>query len=236
MLKTAILLVITSVVVAQAYENAFSRAAVRPDNVGSEGNLTAPNGKVSVHLGSIIKQGELHLFLNFHLGGREWGFDVGRAISAELLWSPDSKALAATISDTSPNGIYHLLIFQVGPRTVRKLDATRPVREAFGHPVVCAYPEPPNVAAVSWLNGSRRLLVAAQIVDHSVCDSFGTFKLYELDVPGLAVGKTYDQLQAKRLFGAQLGSFLQHARDVCVTDPKECQVPANHKPSAKGKP
>ena len=228
MVKTAILLAIASAIVAHGYQNAFSRKAAQPDTVGNGGRLTAPDGKTSVLLGSVVKQGEPHLLLTFNVGGRKWSFDVGRAIGAELLWSPDSKAVAATISNVSPNGIYHLLIFRVGRRTVRKINATEAVRMAFGHPVVCAYPEPPNVAAVSWLRASSELLVAAQIVDHSVCDSFGTFKLYDLSIPGLTVHKAYDQLQAKHLFGPELGSFLQHARDICVTNPKACEVPANH--------
>jgi len=216
-----------------AHENAFSKQAVDPDAIGNPGTLTAPDGKTSVRLGSVLKKGEEYrrLLLTFDSDGHKTTFDVGRAVGSELLWSPDSKALAVTISHTSANGVFDLFVFQVEAGAVRKIDASPVIRKLFGHPVVCAYPEPPNVAAITWVDSSARLLVAAQILDHSICDSFGTFKLFQLDVPSLAVDKAYDQITAKRLFGPQLGAFLRAARDACITNPKSCELPTNHPPT-----
>jgi len=233
MVKIAISCMLMLAVTVQASENSFSKEAVRTIGVN---HLAAPDGKISVSLGSTLKRGESHLVLTFSPDEKKSSFDVGRGMDAELLWSPDSKALAVTTSDGSSNGVFNLYVFQIEGTTVKKIDATQSVRKAFGHPVACAYPEPPNVAAIAWVEPSARLLVAAQILDHSVCDSFGTFKLYELNISDLTVGKTFDQLEAKRLFGPKLGVFLQHARDICITDPKSCEVPSNHKAAQAARP
>jgi hypothetical protein len=231
MVKSLISCLLVLAATAQAQENAFSKKAVRTweNHVGKQPKVTAPDGKGDVVLGSVTKHGKPHLLLTFNHSGKATHFDIGRGIGAELLWSPDSKALAVTTSNGSSNGVYNLIIFQIEAAAVKKIDATPVIRKVFGHPVVCAYPEPPNVAAVAWVESSARLLVAAQILNHSICDSFGTFKLYELDLSSLEVIKAYDQLEAKRLFGSELGVFLQHARDICITDPRACEVPSNHK-------
>ena len=233
MVKIAISFMLVLVTTVYASDNSFSKEALKA--VGKD-QVIAPDGHTRVVLGAVPKRGESHLVLSFNSGEKSSRFDVGRGIDAELLWSSDSKALAVTTSNGSSNGVFSLFIFQVEGATVKKIDATLAVRKAFGHPVICAYPEPPNVAAIAWVESSTRLLVAAEILNHSVCDSFGTFKLYELSISDLTVDKTYGQLEAKRLFGPKLGVFLQHARDVCVTDPKACEVPSNHKPAKAVRP
>jgi hypothetical protein len=230
MVKTALLFALLLGIPEYATDNSFSKEAAR--TIGLE-QLAAPDHKTNVHLSSALIHGENHLLLTFDLGAKKSSFDVGRGIDAELLWSPDSKALAVTTSNGSSNGVFNLFVFQIDNTAVKRIDATQTVRKIFGHPVACAYAEPPNVAAVAWLESSARLLVAAQILNHSICDSYGTFKLYELNVSDLTTAKTFDQIEAKRLFGPKLGVFLQHARDICITDPKSCEVPSNHNPGGQ---
>ena len=234
MVRIAGLYVLLLALAASAYasDNSFSNGASRAEG---KGQVVAPDGKTRVLLRSVLRNEENHLLLTFKLGEKSTTFDVGRGIDAELLWSPDSNALAVTTSNGSSNGVFNLLVFRIEDAGIKKVDATLTVKKVFGHPVTCAYPEPPNVAAIAWIESSARLLVAAQILDHSICDSYGTFELYELDVVDMKILKTYNQLEAKRLFGSKLGIFLQNARDVCVTEPKSCEVPANHRSPQTGR-
>jgi hypothetical protein len=71
--------------------------------------------------------------------------------------------------------------------------------------------------------------VAAEIMHHSNCDSFGTFKAYVVDLSGPRIVSTYDQLETKRLYRRDLGEELLQAKDNCIRDPKSCWVGANHK-------
>ena len=213
---------------AAADEGVFSAKAVDVwDHYSKPVTVRAPDGSTAVTAEYVLGSKDKHLFLRFRGEGGKTSFDLGRGIGAELLWSPDSKALAVTTSDVSRNGVFNTYVLSLDHGSIQKIDLSPLVRKEFDHPVACAYPEPPNVAAVNW-SSPNHLLVAAQILDHSICDSFGTFVLYEVDVPQRAILRQYSQIEAKRVYSSSLGTFLQHARDGCVTSPKKCEVPSNH--------
>jgi hypothetical protein len=221
---------------AAADEGAFSAKAVDVwDHYSKPVTVLAPDGSTAVTAEYVLGPRDKHLFLRFRGEGERTSFDLGRGIGAELLWSPDSKALAVTTSDVSRNGVFNTYVLLLDHGSIQKIDLSPLVRKEFDHPVACAYPEPPNVAAVNW-SLPNHLLVAAQILDHSICDSFGIFVLYEIDVSQKTVVKRYDQIEAKRLFLSSLGDFLQHSRDVCITNPKKCEVPSNHTTAARQQP
>jgi hypothetical protein len=93
--------------------------------------------------------------------------------------------------------------------------------------VRCDYPEAPNVAGIAWLpNGN--LLVAAEIVHHSNCDSYGTFAAYEMNAADARILREYDQIEAKRRFGPLLGWEIADAPDRCIVRPTACRVAAGY--------
>jgi hypothetical protein len=151
----------------------------------------------------------------------------GFALSAELIWSPDSDAFSLTGSGEGGNGQYRTDVFLIRENKLIAIHLTNIIEKEFGHPVKCGWPELPNVAPVKWLSPSGHLLVAAEIVHHSNCDSFGTFKLYEVNLEGSYIVRKYNQLQAKRLFRTDLGPELLQADDKCIRDPKSCRVNFN---------
>lgn len=157
-------------------------------------------------------------------------FNIGPGVQSAVEWSPDSSAFFVTTSDQGANGWYHTLIYFVDEESITEIDPTPLVLKAFGHPVKCGYLEDPNVGAIAWLNGSSDIVIAAEVIDHSNCDSFGTFKAYEVALPELKIVKTYDQIEAKKLFHDSLGWEIQDAPDNCIRDPKSCWVDGNHTP------
>lgn len=150
------------------------------------------------------------------------------ALNAEVLWSPDSKAFAVTGSKDGAGGLYLTDVFIVGETGLTKVSLSDVIWRAFGHPVRCGWPEDPNVGAVAWLKDATRLLVAAQIIGHTNCDSNFTFEAYEVEIPTRKILHTYNQLEAKKLFRQDLGEWLVAAPDGCITNPKSCWVAANH--------
>lgn len=213
---------------AAADEGVFAAKAVDVwDHYSKPVTVLAPDGSTAAIADYVLGPKDKRLVLRFRGAGEKASFDLGRGIGAELLWSPDSKTLAVTTSDVGRNGVFNTYLFRLDHGSIQKIDVSPLVRKEFDHPVACAYPEPPNVAAVSW-SSSDHLLIAAQILDHSICDSFGTFVLYEIDIPQKAIVRRYNQIEAKRLYSSSLGVFLQHSRDDCVTNPKKCEVPSNH--------
>ena len=179
--------------------------------VEADSNTTMHPAKVT------MSTGRAHLS-----AGTDFGLD------AEILWSPDSLAFSVTGSREGANGQYGTDVFLIHRDVLVKVELTRLLEEAFGHPVKCWWPEPPNVVAVRWLVASKKILVAAQIIHHSNCDSFGTFRTYEVDLAGPRIVAALDQLESKRLYGDDLGTELLDADDKCVRDPKSCWVNANH--------
>lgn len=149
-------------------------------------------------------------------------------LDTEVLWSPDSKAFAVTGSIEGANGRYETAAFFVGDSRLDKVELTPLITRAFGHPVKCGWAELPNVLSLKWLVPSQRLLIAAQIIHHSNCDSFGTFKAYAFDITVPRVVEEHDQLETKRLFGSDLGRELLQANDNCIRKPQSCYVSANH--------
>jgi len=153
---------------------------------------------------------------------------IGFGLDTEVLWSPDSKAFTVTGSESGANSQYQTAVFYLLEGRLQAVELTPLVTQAFGHPVKCGWPEPPNVGAVRWLVPSKRLLVAAEIIHHSNCDSFGTFKAYAVDLSGPRIVKAYNQLEAKRFFGSDLGPELLQADDNCIRNPPSCFVLFNH--------
>ena len=152
-------------------------------------------------------------------------FDFG--LNVEILWSPDPNRFAITGSATGANEQYRTAIVAVTPSGLIWFDVTPIAEKAFGHPVKCGWPEVPNVGTVKWLS-TTQLVVAAEIIDHSNCDSFGTFVAYSIRTGSNRVDGVYPQLEAKRRWGSDLGRELAKAPDGCIRNPKSCYVPANH--------
>jgi hypothetical protein len=152
-------------------------------------------------------------------------FDFG--LNAQVLWSPTDDRFAVTGSRDGAGGQYRSAIVEVTPSGLRWLDLTPVVEQAFGHPVACGWPESPNVAAVTWPS-TQHVIVAAQIVDHSNCDSFGTFEAYRIDASSGRIEARYGQLEVKARWPGRLGELLAGARDECVETPRACEVPLNH--------
>ena len=188
--------------------------------------LTAPDGQSSIRA-SYTDTDDGFVTLDVHGRVGHGVVNIGPGVGSEVLWGPGSRAFAVTTSDGGANGLFRTIIIAHDTVGIVVRDITPLIRSAFGHPFKCDYPEYPNVGAVKWL-GAERLIVAAEIVAHSNCDSFGTFRAYEVDWREMRVVKVFDQITAKRLFGWALGIELRAAPDKCIRTPRQCWVSTNH--------
>lgn len=193
--------------------------------------VASPDGRGEVSLRLIEPRGEEPFRTALKIRARNKTFEgkVNFGLDSEVLWSPDSKAFAITGSSDGANGLYWTTVFLVEANRLVEIPLTEKIWQAFGHPVKCGWAESPNVGAVTWIRPSARLLVAAEIIHHSNCDSFGTFTAYEIDVPSKRIIKTYNQLATKTLFKEDLGEELASAPDDCVRSPQSCYVSANNR-------
>lgn len=190
---------------------------------GSETTLVSPDGKLKLSRSTDAA------------GTRHWQAETAAgAVSLEthawpcpeFLWAPDSTALAVTYRTGADAGDSHLRVYRFGSGTQGSLDVAAAAEADFAaHHLRCPAKESPNLAAVAWLDGAGRLLLAVQVPRHSDCDDRGTFALYEVSVPDGKVLAQYSQLEAKQRFGDKLGSELRRADDRCITQPGSCHAP-----------
>jgi hypothetical protein len=194
---------------------------------GSSTSITLPagNGAFSVLI-SVNEDKGLILKTSGRIGSGT--VVVPPYVDAELLWSPDEAAVAVTASEGGAIGLFDTYVIRsAGGRMI--VDNLSPlIRRAFGHPVRCDSPEKPNVAAIKFLPDSRYIILAAQIMGHSNCDSFGTFKAYLVDIDRSSIRRSYNQLTAKQMFAEDIGVELRDAPDECIKTPKACWVSTNH--------
>jgi hypothetical protein len=157
-----------------------------------------------------------------------WSRKVTPGVGIEAAWAPDSKAFFVTTSGGGRNGFYGLTVYFLNGDAVSELHLTPTIEAAFGHPVKCQAEEPPNIAGVKWAANSKELVAIAEIVGHSNCDSEGTFRAYQISLPEGSILRSYDQIEAKRLFGGDLGWEIKNAPDRCIRRPTSCWQYFNH--------
>ncbi len=138
--------------------------------------------------------------------------------NGEVTWSPDSKAFA--VSETEGGGGIgaRVYVFFVNADGLHKIDVSEAIEKDFGYPVRCDVKIRPNTGVVSWGIASSTLYVAAQVIPVSLCKCMGTFRVYEINLPSLAIVRVYSQKESKERFKALLGCYLRDVNDSCVEE------------------
>lgn len=134
---------------------------------------------------------------------------------SEILWSPDSSRFA--VNQTTGGGGFgqKTYVFSVQSGRLRKIDVSLPVEKAFGSPVKCELPIPPNTAIIKWLD-SNTVLVVAEVVPVSICKCSGSFRSYEVSLTDLGIKRSYSQAETNRLFFDSLGCELRNPQSTCA--------------------
>ena len=207
-------------------------SVVIPEHEPYKKRIVAPDGEsfVSAELVDDPEEGDIQR-IRVTAGGRSSTLRT-KGRGAEILWSPDSRYLAVTYTYCCSGFSPYLHVYEVsGSSGVRDLKVEGALKDGFGSGIRCdkgtSAQQWALTAAVKWLD-SAHLLAAVQVPNVSVCDSMGVFELREMSLPSLSIVNTYGQLEAKRLFGNDLGGNLRDANDACVCDPKSCWVAAQH--------
>jgi hypothetical protein len=180
------------------------------------GEIKSPDGSkaVAVHPLQDEKDPDGYITYDINAGNKHFTARLS-GFRTEVLWSPDSNAFAVNQTEGGGGIGQRTYIFEVSQGRLRRIDASARVEKAFGFPVKCEAPAPPNTATIKWLD-SKRILVAAQVVPVSICRCSGTFKTYEVLLPEVRILRVYGQAESERLFGDALGCELRRADDSCA--------------------
>ena len=210
-----------------ATESGFARRAVSAcsDKDSLPIRFPSPDGTKAVTVELADGYTQAYLVVD----GARYRVDAAAWPCPEYQWSSDSRAFFVNYSEGGAVGRHEVTIFYASRNGVRSVDPRPFVRKdsRASYPK-CFEQEDANLAGIAWLDGSRRLLVAAEVLPHSNCDSSGTFWVYEVEVSSGKVLRKWNQLEAKARFWEQLGDELRAANDECIRRPKACEVPTLH--------
>lgn len=124
---------------------------------------------------------------------------------AELQWSPDSTALFVTESYGGAVGDWHAILYLIEGSVVRRLDVTKQVVNSFKKHYRCKEPEEPNIGAIKWFNGAKKLLIVAEVPPHSSCPEMGKIRGYIVEIPTGGIFQEFDEKRLRTEWGDYLG-------------------------------
>jgi hypothetical protein len=147
--------------------------------------------------------------LAVHVGDRYAG-RVPFAVPGEILWSEDSAAFAVTSSDGGEDGTWRVTLHALSGDGVRTVDPTGGVVQAFLPLQQCREPELPDVGAVAWVDGSRKVLVVARVPSRPGCSNGGFVQGYVVALPSGSVERTLSESELLEQYRAKLGREIRH--------------------------
>ncbi len=127
---------------------------------------------------------------------------------AELVWSPDSVAFFITETDGGWVGTWHAMVYIIKNGYIHYYNVTQEVIKQFKKQYKCMDPEEPNVGAVTWLKGSKNLLLVAEVPPHSTCPEMGKIRGYIVEIPTGKVIKEFSKKELQARWGKNLGQRL----------------------------
>jgi hypothetical protein len=104
---------------------------------------------------------------------------------AEFAWAPDSRAFFITTSIGYTTG-YEVRLYRIAEGKIISIGkVNKTVRLDFEHRHRCfsyGVGNDPNIAGLKWLNGSERILVAAEVPPLGICKEADYFGGYEISI------------------------------------------------------
>ena len=128
---------------------------------------------------------------------------------AEIGWASDSSALFLTQSDGGLVGSWYVRIIQMKDQRQKEIDITKQAAKDYYKHISKCPDEEPNIVALGWLEGSRKLLVVAETPNHSSCPDMGNIAGYLVAVPSGKILRKYNKQELKTNFENFMGPRLK---------------------------
>jgi hypothetical protein len=125
----------------------------------------------------------------------------------EVLWSPDSRAIAVTGSDGGEVGDWHAYLYILDDQD----GAQRRDIDGLLAPLIHDFPKCDeddnyaNLGAVAWAKGGKELLVLAQVPSHGTCHNMGARKGFRISIPDWTVIQVLSEAEVLQKWKHMLG-------------------------------
>lgn len=179
------------------------------------GKIKSPDGNKTVLVKSLYNE-KRDQYISVTLRAGKFTYETELdGWNPEVLWSPDSSRFGIN-QTTGGGGIgQEAYVFSIVEGQMRMTNVSPPVEKAFGSPVECEVPVPPNTAIIKWLD-SDTVLVVAEVTPVSICKCSGSFRSYVVSLTDLSIKGSYSQAETKRLFADSLGCELKNPQSACA--------------------
>lgn len=176
---------------------------------GSRTEIPSPDGRWQI----VVQRTDLYLVSKVVSKGKAKKLVPAGEIQplAEVIWSPDSKALAITASDGGWVGTWDVYVLLRKRGRLTRIEITQKVREDFARRFKCdelpgAGPQEPNIGALTWLRDSTTLLLLAEVPPVGTCPEMKKLTGYAISVPSGNILDFYSEREIRSRWGYLLGS------------------------------
>lgn len=149
--------------------------------------------------------GNFRTMLSVRVAGRAGpaAFHSRYVAVGDVLWSPDSRHVAISLSGGGLGGVYDLFVLGGGRKATPN---SAPFRRRLNPPKNCDLRAFSNVVPIKWLSTARLLVMARQLFEDS-CPQKNRAMFYDYDLRSGTIGRSYGAAAAKRAFGGSLGAL-----------------------------
>lgn len=174
---------------------------LHPDSATRD--FTAPNELVSVRVSTegfqLVSRGEIVALKEVS----------GLPSLSEILWNPNSRAVAITTSDGGLVGTWQVYVYLPGDSAH---PTYRDVKSLVGPLAVglpkCETNEVPNIGAVNWSKNGGELMIVAEVPPHSSCRNMGAIEGFRISVKDWRVIARVPEGVLRKKWRSDLGNRL----------------------------
>lgn len=131
--------------------------------------------------------------------------DIGVSTLAELSWAENSKGFFITESLGGATGEWRVTAFLIRNGEVHRMDIAENAINEFKKTYECKKAEEPNIFGITWMNGTERILLVAQVPPHSSCPEMGNLMGYIVSVTSGDIIEEIDQKELLSEWKGHLG-------------------------------
>ena len=128
---------------------------------------------------------------------------------AEIGWASDSSGFFLTRSDGGWVGSWYASVILMKDPKQKEINISQRVARDFHKNISQCPEEEPNIVALAWIEGSRKLLLVAESPNHSSCPDMGNIAGYQISVPSGKILKRYNKTELKNQFEQYFGERLK---------------------------
>jgi hypothetical protein len=124
----------------------------------------------------------------------------------EVLWAPDSRSFAINVSDGGLVGTWESYIYLIDDKGhPMPLDIQQLIMPIANKILKCDPKEEANIGIAAWLNGSKDVLLIAEVPPHSSCQNMGAIIGFRISIESKKIIERISEVELRKNWRHALG-------------------------------